>query len=341
MENSIPTEVADFTSLLAYPHLNAELGGLVGLLVGDAVGVGYEFNPPDRLPPRDQIDMIPPPGFVRSHPTVPAGTWSDDGAQAICLLASLVECGDFDIRDFSGRLLSWMMFGYMAVDRNVFDVGIQTSKALWRIQEDGVAPQLSGGAREDENGNGSLMRVLPLVLWHRGSNEDLVRIAQEQSLPTHRHPRSEVVCALYCLVARGYLHGQSDPWTWADGELERVHSTRNEHHRRHTLKAELEVVRDFPRHHQPSGSGYVVDTFWSVREALREETFEDVVRSAIAFGNDTDTTSCVASGLAGIKFGLQGVPQRWLKGLRGFNDIAGILPCLLVALNQIHESPSP
>jgi ADP-ribosyl-[dinitrogen reductase] hydrolase len=325
VEDSIPAEVADFTSLLAYPHLNAELGGLVGLLVGDAVGVPYEFNPPDRLPPREQIDMVPPPGFVRSHPTVPPGTWSDDGAQAICLLASLVECGHFDIRDFSGRLLSWMEFGYMAVDRQVFDIGIQTHKALWRIQEDCVPPELAGGAGERDNGNGSLMRVLPLVLWHRASNEDLVRIAQAQSLPTHRHPRSEVVCALYCLVARGYLQRRDDPWIWADNELERVYSTWDQHHRRHILKAELQVVRDFPRQHKPSGTGYVVDTFWSAKKALREETFEEVVRSAVAFGNDTDTTCCVASGLAGIRFGFQEIPQRWLKGLRGFNCISDVL----------------
>jgi ADP-ribosyl-[dinitrogen reductase] hydrolase len=321
MKNSIQRDGTEFTSLLAYPHLDAELGGLVGLLVGDAVGVSYEFNPPDRLPLRDQIDMVPPRGFVRSHPTVPPGTWSDDGAQAICLLASLVECGEFDIKDFSGKLLSWMMFGYMAVDRNVFDVGMQTSKALRRIQEDGVPPELAGGAGERDNGNGSLMRVLPLALWHRGSNEDLVRLAHTQSLPTHRHPRSEVVCALYCLVARAYLQRHTDPWTWADTELERVYSTGESQDRRHALMTELQIVGDFPRHHKPSGTGYAVDALWSARQALQEKTFEDVVRSAIAFGNDTDTTACIAGGLAGIKFGLSEIPSRWLRTLRGFDNV--------------------
>jgi ADP-ribosylglycohydrolase len=332
VNDSILNEDGDFTSLLAYPEFDSVFGGLIGLLIGDAVGVPYEFKSPNRLPPRDQIDMVPPPGFPRSHADVPPGTWSDDGAQAICLLASLLECNEFDIKDFAGKLLSWMEFGYMAVDRQVFDVGIQTHNALWHIQEDGVSPQLAGGDGERDNGNGSLMRVLPLVLWHRGSNEDLVRIAQAQSLPTHRHPRSEVVCALYCLVARGYLHGLPDPWEWADNELERVYSTWDQYHRRHVLKAELQVVRDFPRHHIPSGTGYVVDTFWSAREAMREETFEDVVRRAIAFGSDTDTTACVAGGLAGIKFGLQGIPERWLGILRGFDNLSTILAQLIVQL---------
>lgn len=69
----------------------------------------------------------------------------------------------------------------------------------------------------------------------------------------------------------------------------------------------------------------MVDTFWSAREAMREETFADVVRCAIAFGADCDTTACTAAGLAGIKFGLQGIPQRWLKGLRGFDDLFNVV----------------
>lgn len=335
MKNQILADGADFTSLLAYPEFDSAFGGLVGLLVGDAVGACYEFNPPDRLPPREQIEMVPPRGFARSHPSVPPGTWSDDGAQAMCLLASLVECGEFDVKDFASRLLRWMEYGYMAVDRNVFDIGIQTHKALWRIQEDGVPPQLAGGDGERDNGNGSLMRVLPLALWHRGSNEELVRIAQAQSLPTHRHPRSEVVCALYCLVARGYLNGLSEPWLWADNELERVYSTWDQYHRRHVLKAELQVVRDFPRRHEPSGSGYVVDTFWSAKHALQQPTFEETVRSAIAFGLDTDTTAAVAGSLAGIKFGLHGIPERWLKMLRGYSEVEQLLAQFLNYLRSL------
>lgn len=334
MDDNILSEHGDFTSLLTYPEFDSVLGGLVGLLVGDAVGVCYEFKSPDRLPPRDQIDMIPPRGFARSHAGVSPGTWSDDGAQALCLLASLLECREFDVRDFASKLLRWMEYGYMAVDRQVFDIGIQTHKALWRIQEDGVPPQLAGGDGERDNGNGSLMRVLPLVLWHRGSNEDLVRIAQAQSLPTHRHPRSEVVCALFCLVARGYLHGASDPWEWADRELERVYETWDQYHRRHVLKAELQIVRDFPQHQKPSGTGYVVDTFWSVREAMRQETFEDIVRGAIAFGHDTDTVAAVSASLAGIKFGLQGIPRRWLEMLRGFDCVVELLGMLIKHLES-------
>jgi ADP-ribosylglycohydrolase len=41
------------------------------------------------------------------------------------------------------------------------------------------------------------------------------------------------------------------------------------------------------------------------------------VKAAIAFGNDTDTTACIAGGLAGIHFGFDAIPLRWLDILRG------------------------
>lgn len=86
-------------------------GGLIGLLVGDAVGVPYEFHPPERLPPLDRIDLVPPPEFARAHPDVPPGTWSDDGAQALCLLASLLHAGELDLDDFGRRLVNWQDVG--------------------------------------------------------------------------------------------------------------------------------------------------------------------------------------------------------------------------------------
>ena len=105
-------------------------GGMVGLLIGDAVGVPYEFKSASELPPMELIDIVPPAGFQRSHPNAPKAAWSDDGAQAMCLLASLLEKKGLDTDDFGRRLLSWLDSGSMAVGRVVFDVGNQTRKAL-------------------------------------------------------------------------------------------------------------------------------------------------------------------------------------------------------------------
>src|SRR5260370_10933141 len=159
-------------------------GGLVGLVVGDALGVPFEFHAPEELPGGDEIEFTPPPDFQRAHGRTPPGTWSDDGAQALCLLDSLLACGRFDAEDFGRRLVRWYEEGYLAVDNRVFDVGITTSRALQAIRA-GTPALHAGPNHESANGNGALMRVLPLALWHQGPDAGLIADAQTQSRVTH------------------------------------------------------------------------------------------------------------------------------------------------------------
>lgn len=148
-------------------------GAIYGLLVGDALGVPFEFTPPDRLPPREQLEMTPPAGWSRAH-FVPDGTWSDDGACALALLDSLLGCNRLDLEDLAQKLSDWQFKGAYAVDGHVFDIGVTTSAAIRRFRLRFQAEE-AGPDDELSNGNGSLMRVLPLVLWHRGSDFELAR----------------------------------------------------------------------------------------------------------------------------------------------------------------------
>jgi ADP-ribosyl-[dinitrogen reductase] hydrolase len=293
-------------------------GGLYGLLVGDAIGVPYEFHDAGAIAAVAPVEMEPPPGFRRAHVGVPPGTWSDDGAQALCLLASLVHVRGFDARDFANRLVNWHDRGYFAVDGRVFDVGMQTARAIEALRA-GVPPEVAGGADEWENGNGSLMRTLPLALWHRGPDLALLADAERQSAVTHRHLRSRVVCAVYALWARRELGGQR--WTLDDAVAAYVSAVPDVDRRREAGH----LLGDAPRR----GSGYVVDCLRSADVALREPSYEAVVRRAIAFGDDTDTTACVAGGIAGIRYGLDGIPSRWRSALRGQDLFAPLLAPLL------------
>lgn len=289
-------------------------GGFWGLLVGDALGVPYEFHHPNDLPPHHALEMIPPSSFRRAHASVLPGTWSDDGAQALILLSSLLERGTLDLDDFGGRLVAWYEHGYLAVDNHVFDVGVQTSQAI-RALRAGTPAQAAGPNHEHANGNGSLMRVLPLALWHRGSDAELVWDAHFQSQVTHGHLRSQVCCALYCLWARRLLDCFPDAWNDAVTTLRTIYTTTSKAY------AELEwQVRpdDVP---EGQGSGYVVDCLRSARLAVKYGSYEDVVKGAIGLGHDTDTTACVAGGIAGIRDGLGAIPARWMQALRG-KDIA-------------------
>ena len=288
-------------------------GALVGLLVGDALGVPYEFNPPERIPPAAELEYAPPPGFDRSHKGVPPGTWSDDGAQALCLLASLLERGRLDLADFAQRLVRWYDEGYLAVDGNVFDIGITTAEAIRAVKR-GVAPERAGPDGQYSNGNGSLMRVLPLALWHRGDDAALVHDARAQSLVTHGHLRAQLCCALYCLWARRLLDDDDAPW---DDAVRTLRTLRALIADEPTAVEELEwsIRPDEPAIGE--GSGYVVDSLRSARGAVEAPDYESAVRRAIRLGHDTDTTACIAGGIAGLMHGVEGIPARWREGLRG------------------------
>lgn len=286
-------------------------GGIWGLLVGDAAGVPYEFREPWELPSKASLGPRPPADFVRSYRDVRLGTWSDDGAQALSLLASLIsEGGQLNLNDLAARLVAWETQGKMAVGGHVFDVGIQTGQALSRLSQ-GTRPEQAGLSGERNNGNGSLMRVLPLALLHNGSESELVHDAHLQSRITHGHPRSQVCCALYCLWARGEMIGWDDPWETAVQRLKSIYSESP------LFLQELREHIDNKSEPNEWGSGYVVDCLLSVRAACRQGDYPAIIREAISYGRDTDTTACVAGGIAGIRHGIEGIPSAWRALLRG------------------------
>lgn len=297
-------------------------GGLLGLLVGDALGVPYEFHAPDAIPPLDAIEFTPPTGFRRTYPEIPVGTWSDDGAQALCLLASLLECNSLNLEDLSQRFLNWYENGYMAVDGHVFDIGNQTVRALDAIRA-GMLPLEAGKLGKDAKGNGSLMRVLPLALWHRGTDAELVKAAHSQSQVTHGQVTCQVCCALYCLWARRILEQVADPWQKAVSTLRQLYESKP----LYASDLEATVCPDQPPH--GTGTGYVVDCLHSARLALAAGSYEQVVKTAVALGNDTDTTACVAGGLAGLRDGIGAIPERWQQQLRGKSLFEPLLEQLL------------
>lgn len=298
-------------------------GGLVGLLVGDALGVPYEFHPPADLPPLEQIEMEPPAGFDRAHRSVPPGTWSDDGAHALVLLESLLARDGLDLEHLGAGLVRWSTEGHCAVESQVFDIGKQTHTAIARLRS-GTPADRSGSTSERDNGNGSLMRVLPLVLWHAGADEELIELAARQSLPTHGHARAQVACAMYCLWARAVLDGLEQPWDAAAARLRELAP------RGLLPLGEVELVLDSGNADATTGRGYVLDCLWSARVAFEfTSSYEACVKRAIAFGNDTDTTAAVAGGIAGLGYGLSGIPERWRNDLRGAEIYRPLLEALL------------
>lgn len=291
------------------------LGALWGSLVGDALGVPVEFKS------REEVQNDPVTGMREygSHHQ-PKGTWSDDGAMILCTVDSLVNA-QFDTHDMGRRFVRWMNEGLWTATGVVFDIGMTTTDALMQIAN-GVNSEQAGGRDEYSNGNGSLMRIVPVALRFAGVPTDsFVDCIARVSAMTHGHDRSKMACVFYGLLVRQLLLGWKPQSALESVRAEFINlypRSGEIHHFQHHLSddfrslAEGEVV----------STGYVLHTLhaslWSL---VNSENYRDCVLKAVNLGGDTDTTGCVAGGLAGAFYGLQGIPTEWVNQLARKGDL--------------------
>jgi len=293
------------------------LGGLWGGVVGDALGVPVEFI--SREERRwDPVISLRGGGTWRQ----PAGTWSDDTSLALCAVESLIN--GFDTTDMGHRFVEWMRAERWTPWGKVFDIGGTTQSALAKIAG-GTAAEEAGGTSEHSNGNGSLMRILPVAL--AGANqpvEILLDWAHRASAITHAHQRSQMACGFVCLFAQELIGGRS-----ADEAYVATVRGFRDHYRGRPWTTELahfdkllEGKADRLPETEIGSSGYVLDTLTaSVWCLLNTTTFNEAVLKAVNLGGDTDTTGCVTGGLAGLTYGRREIPDVWLNAMARRSDI--------------------
>jgi ADP-ribosyl-[dinitrogen reductase] hydrolase len=302
-------------------HRERILGGLWGSLVGDALGVPVEFMSRPDVQRNPVADMR---GFGTHRQ--PPGTWSDDSSMLLCTVESLCECG-FSPGDLAARFLRWGREGYWTPHGDVFDIGIATSQALNRIAA-GRPPLECGGVGDYDNGNGSLMRILPICLYFAGADAaSLAGNVEDASAITHAHRRSQMACFFHALLVRRLLAGAAPH--------EALSSTQKEFATHYAAPWSDELVAfsnaldpalpDFPEAEIRSG-GYVMDTLtaaiWCL---LTTGNFRECVLKAVNLGGDTDTTGCVAGGLAGILYGQNAIEPGWIAALARKDEVAHLL----------------
>lgn len=251
---------------------------IYGQAVADALGVPYEFRPRGTFLCTGMVGH-------GSH-NQPAGTWSDDTSMALAICDSYRELGRIDVEDIRARFVRWYRQGAYTVD-GLFDIGNATRAALER------GHGLSG---EWDNGNGSLMRTVPLA--YTDATDDEVRAV---SAITHAHAVSTEACVAMVGIARRLILGEPVADVLGEG---------------YASKREGAI----------SSSGYVLDTYEAALWCLATtSSYRDCVLKAVNLGDDTDTTAAVAGALAGIVYGMDDIPPDWLERLRG---IATIESCL-------------
>ncbi|MCF7785377.1 MAG: ADP-ribosylglycohydrolase family protein [Prosthecobacter sp.] len=291
------------------------LGGLYGSLVGDALGVPVEFAS------REKRKLDPVIG-MRGHGThgQPAGTWSDDGSLLLCSAESLVEKG-FDLQDMGERFLQWFELGHWAAHGLVFDIGNATRQSLLRIRH-GIPAIEAGGREPYDNGNGSLMRILPVALanLHQDEITFISRIAQASAI-THGHVRSQMACVFHGLVVRELMQ-EATPQTALQKAQQIFQQLYSDNEELGTFRDLLRPdLASQPEIHIHSG-GYVMETLTaSLWCLLTTDNFSDCVLKTVNLGDDTDTTGCVAGGLAGVVYGLDAIPAEWRLALPRQKDL--------------------
>lgn len=301
------------------PRSERLLGGLWGAVVGDALGVPVEFEE------RAEVRSHPVVG-MRGHGThdQPAGTWSDDSSLLLCTADSLLR-HEFDTEDMGKRFVAWYHEGLWTPWKRVFDVGVATSQALTRIAN-GMRAEVAGGDGQFSNGNGSLMRILPVALrFAQQPTKALLDRVHRASAITHRHSRSQMACGLYSLVIRELLADYGPQEAFKRG----IAAFRSFYEPDPYWAAELDYFQlamagDLATRPESEidSSGYVVHTLTaSLWCLLTTSNFRDCVLKAVNLGGDTDTTGCVAGGLAGVAYGPQSIPAEWVQQLARHQEL--------------------
>ncbi len=293
-------------------------GGLLGVVIGDALGLPVQGRDREYVRSRGIVGMT---GYGTFN--LPPGSWSDDSSLTLCLAESLCEAG-YDLDDMGSHFVMWYRNGYWTPYGFSYDIGKATMKAMNNLIR-GVPPAKSGPAGEYDNGNGSLMRILPAALYFASGEvrEMLDRVA-EASRITHGHLRSQLACCIYSLLVRHLLEGsdQHDAYERLCSDAPQILGSSGRagemRHFNRILDGKLATI---PEGEILSG-GYVVTTLeaaiWCL---LNGNSFEETALRAVNLGDDTDTTGAVTGGLAGILYLASGIPQEWVAGLARSEEI--------------------
>ncbi len=291
---------------------------LYGVCVGDALGVPVEFESREYLKKNPVTKMGS--GGVHDQGT---GVWSDDSSLTFCLAEAIIE--GYDIHNLADKFIKWKNEGYWTATVEVFDIGNTTRQSIINLSK-GIYPTLAGGLDEIDNGNGSLMRILPLVILLKDLPiEKRFELVKEVSSITHAHNRSVISCFYYLEFALQIMEGKDKFEIYENVKISvsdflnsnEIYSNELIHFDRllngNIYKLDEDAIQS---------SGYVIQTLEaSIWCLLTTNNYEDAVLKAVNLGGDTDTTGAVTGGLVGLLYGFELIPKTWVVSIRKRNKI--------------------
>ena len=256
---------------------------IYGLAVGDSIGVPFEFMARGTFNCNDMIGN-------GTH-NQPVGTWSDDTSMTIATCNSIKKTGGVNCNDIRSQFENWLFHAKYTPFGNVFDCGYTCSEAIYN--KCGFNDIMS-------NGNGSLMRILPLAFIPNISDDEI----KDVSAITHAHDISKEGCLIYVRIAQGLI--REDDLS----ELIIRYVDENSIYRR------LRYINSI-QENQIKSTGYIVDTLEAAIWCLvTTDNYNDCILKAVNLGGDTDTIAAISGGLAGIIYGYEDIPIKWINNLQ-------------------------
>lgn len=286
--------------------------GIIGHAIGDALGVPVEFTSRSQLARHPIRDMK---GFGTHG--MPAGTWSDDTSMEIALLQSLIDKGSFDYKDIMDNFCKWWDDDEFTATGRTFDIGGTCAGAISNFRM-GMSPSECGEKGERSNGNGSLMRILPVAYVCYDNSivgNDRYELVRKVSSLTHAHEISVLGCFFYINFIYCLLNGDSPAVAYRKAQQEDYSmssdSAREAYHRI--------LTNDIAGYNEDdiSSSGYVLSSLeaslWCL---LTTENYKEAVLKAVNLGSDTDTVGAITGSMAGIYYGYDAIPCEWVEKLQ-------------------------
>ena len=318
---------------------------IYGFVVGDALGVPVEFLSRETLKNNPIQDMEE----YGTH-NQPKGTWSDDTSMVLATIDGILnsQIPNIDYKKIITNFLNWKQKGEFTPFGKVFDIGNSTSYALsiyqQHIYDNNPDDVICGTGNINSNGNGSLMRILPisLYLYYLGINyEDnkFFEIIKIISSMTHSHLYSILGCYIYTIYVIEILkvHDKNIAYKNMQNILQNICNKNDALIDIKNIYGRI-VYEDISKLEEKDikSSGYVVDsleaTIWTI---LTTNSFEESVLKAVNLGEDTDTIGALTGSLAGIIYGYNSIPQKWINTLQWREYLDKIINQFVEYLNKL------
>ena len=287
---------------------------IYGFVIGDAMGVPIEFEDREKLMKSPVTNML---GYGSYD--VPKGVWSDDTSMTLATMDSIiVNKNKLNYNDIADKFCEWINNAKYTATNEVFDIGTTTKYSLMRYWNNKIDATKCGGNAISENGNGSLMRMLPIAFYcfyNKTEDNDIINIVRNTSSITHAHEISIIGCYMYVKYIIFILSNNNKTESYK--LLQKIdYSIFN----KDNINLYESIIKyDISKYSLDTikSTGFVVDTLESALWViLNTESFNEAIIGSVNLGGDTDTIAAITGSIAGILYGYDSINEKWIKDIK-------------------------